>query len=42
MLTLIAKTMYDKIPGSIWELFENSKHCCFVDGNKKDVNLLIE
>ena len=39
---LIAKTMYDRIPGARWELFENSKHCCFVDENGKYMNLLME
>ena len=34
--------MYDRIPGARWELFENSKHCCFVDENGKYMNLLME
>ena len=39
---LVSKTMYDNIPGAKWELFENSRHCCFVDENEKYVKLLIE
>ena len=39
---LIAKTMFDRIPGSRWELFEDSRHCCFVDENEKYIKLLIE
>ena len=39
---LVAKTMYDKIPGARWELFEDSRHCVFVDQNEKYINLLIE
>ena len=39
---LIAKTIYDRIPGARWELFENSKHCCFADENGRYINLLIE
>lgn len=31
---LIAKTMYDRIPNSTWELFEGCRHMCYVDGNK--------
>ena len=39
---LVAKTMYDKIPGARWELFEDSRHCVFVDQNEKYIKLLIE
>ena len=39
---LIAKTMYDNIPNSRWELFEKSKHCCYIDEHEKYVDLLIE
>ena len=39
---LIAKTMFDEIPNSKWELFEDCKHCCFVDQNEKYVNLVKE
>ena len=39
---LIAKTIYDNIPGSKWELFDDAKHACFVDQNEKYINLLIE
>lgn len=37
---LIAKTMYDIIPNSEWELFEYSKHMCFVDETDKYVDAL--
>ncbi|WP_130805883.1 proline iminopeptidase [Senegalia massiliensis] len=36
----IAKTMYDKIPNSKWELFEYSRHMPFVEENKKYINVL--
>ena len=39
---LVAKTMYDNIPGARWELFEDSRHCVFADQNEKYINLLIE
>jgi proline iminopeptidase len=39
---LVAKTMYDKIPGARWELFEDSRHCVFADQNEKYIKLLIE
>jgi proline iminopeptidase len=39
---LLAKTMYDRIPGARWELFEDSKHLVYVDQNEKYINLLIE
>jgi proline iminopeptidase len=39
---LIAKTMYDNIKGSRWELFDDCRHCCFVDQNEKYIKLLIE
>ena len=39
---LIAKTMFDEIPNSKWELFEDCKHACFVDQNEKYVNLVKE
>ena len=39
---LVAKTMYDNIKGSRWELFEDSRHCVFVDQNEKYIKLLIE
>ncbi len=31
---LVAKTMYDKIPNSEWELFEFSRHMPFVEENE--------
>ena len=39
---LINKTMFDRIPNARWELFEDSKHCTYIDQNEKYVNLLIE
>lgn len=36
----IAKHMYDNIPNSKWELFEFSRHMCFVEENEKYVDLL--
>lgn len=36
----IAKTMYDKIPNSKWELFEYSRHMPFVEENKKYIKIL--
>jgi proline iminopeptidase len=37
---LIAKTMYDKIPNSEWELFEYSRHMPFVEENDKYIEVL--
>lgn len=37
---LIAKTMYDKIPNSEWELFEYSRHMPFVEENDKYIDVL--
>lgn len=37
---LIAKTMYDKIPNSKWELFEYSRHMPFVEENEKYISVL--
>ena len=39
---LIAKTLYDNIPGSRWELLDDAKHICYVDQNEKYIDLLIE
>ena len=39
---LIAKTMYDEIPNSKWELLEDCKHACFVDQNQKYIKLVTE
>ena len=39
---LIAKTLFDNIPGARWELFDDAKHACFIDQNEKYINLLIE
>lgn len=39
---LIAKYMYDRIPNSKWELFEFSRHMCFVEENEKYVKLLTQ
>ncbi|UUV18792.1 proline iminopeptidase-family hydrolase [Fusobacteria bacterium ZRK30] len=37
---LVAKTMYDKIPNSEWELFEYSRHMPFVEENDKYIETL--
>lgn len=37
---LIAKTMYDRIPNSKWELFEFSRHMAFVEENEKYIKVL--
>lgn len=37
---LIAKTMYDRIPNSEWELFEFSRHMPFVEENEKYISVL--
>lgn len=37
---LIAKTMYDAIENSRWELFEGCRHMCFVEDTKRYVALL--
>mgnify|MGYP002382886224 CR=1 FL=1 len=37
---LVAKTMYDGIPDSRWELFDGARHMVFVEQTKKYVNLL--
>lgn len=39
---LIAKTMYDSIPDSRWELFENCRHMCFAEDNERYCKLLNE
>ena len=36
----IAKTMYDRIPNSKWELFEYSRHMPFVEENEKYMKVL--
>ena len=37
---LIAKTMYDGIPDSKWELFDGARHMCFVEQNDKYCKVL--
>lgn len=37
---LVAKTMYDRIPNSKWELFEGARHMCFVDDNPRYLKLV--
>lgn len=37
---LVAKTMYDRIPNSEWELFEFSRHMPFVEENEKYLSML--
>lgn len=36
----IAKTMYDRIPNSKWELFQYSRHMPFIEENKKYIEVL--
>jgi proline iminopeptidase len=36
----IAKTMYDRIPNSKWELFQYSRHMPFVEENEKYIEVL--
>lgn len=36
----IAKTMYDRIPNSRWELFQYSRHMPFVEENEKYIEVL--
>jgi len=38
----IAKTMYDKIPNSKWELFQYSRHMPFVEEHERYVEVLTE
>ncbi|MBS4536340.1 proline iminopeptidase-family hydrolase [Clostridium sp. D2Q-14] len=38
----IAKTMYDKIPNSEWELFQYSRHMPFVEENDKYIKVLTD
>lgn len=37
---LIAKTMYDHIPDSQWELFDGARHMCFAEQNEHYCNVL--
>ena len=39
---LISKTIHDNIKNSRWELFDDCKHCAFIDQNEKYINLFIE
>jgi len=39
---LIAKSMYDRIPNSKWELFEFSRHMPFVEENEKYIKILTD
>ena len=39
---LVAKTMYDAIPNSRWELFDGCRHMCFVEENDKYCKLVNE
>ena len=38
----IAKTMYDRIPNSKWELFQYSRHMPFVEENERYIKVLTE
>ena len=37
---LIAKTMYDGIPGARWELFEGCRHMCYADYTPRYLDVL--
>lgn len=37
---LIAKTMYDAIPHSTWELFECCRHMCYIDDNPRYIRVV--
>ena len=39
---LVAKTMYDSIPNSRWELFDDCRHACFVEDTDRYCRLLNE
>ena len=39
---LVAKTMYDSIPNSRWELFDDCRHVCFVEDTASYCRLLNE
>jgi proline iminopeptidase len=39
---LIAKTMYDRIPGARWELFEGCRHMCFAEDHPKYMRMMKE
>ena len=39
---LVAKTMYDSIPNSRWELFADCRHACFVEDTDRYCRLLNE
>ena len=39
---LVAKTMYDSIPNSRWELFDDCRHVCFVEDTDRYCRLLNE
>ncbi|MGX7109358.1 proline iminopeptidase [Facklamia miroungae] len=38
----IAKTMYDNLPNAEWELFQYSRHMCYIDETEKYINVLID
>ena len=40
MAPLVAKTMYDAIPRSRWELMAGARHMCFVDAHDAYVALV--
>ncbi len=39
---LIAKSMYDRIPNSVWNLYSNAHHMCFIDAQECYLSDLIE
>lgn len=38
----VAKVMYDGIPNSRWELFENCRHTCFVEDTPRYLDLMVD
>ena len=37
---VVAKTMYDGIPNTKWELFRYSRHACFVEETEKYIQIV--
>ncbi|MGF3072417.1 proline iminopeptidase [Facklamia sp. P13055] len=37
----IAKTLYDNLPNAEWELFQYSRHMCYIDETEKYINVLM-
>lgn len=39
---IVAKDMYDNIPGAEWHMFANSRHMCFVEDHDEYVGVIID